>query len=140
VTPDQAPYPPIGKINAEGLWVVTAAQADALPEGSLISLVGDERGRARSHAATEPHDERPFQGWAHVDGRWVGPTELAPEAIYRVHLPLSPSHIPGEVAMGRSQVETALARSRQDPYARGSSAWVAAQRVIPGRKNRDAVP
>jgi hypothetical protein len=139
--PDQATYPPIGWINDEGLWVVTAAQADALPEGSLVAPLGDERGRTRTAAATEPHDERPFQGRVRVDGQWRGPVEgLLPDETYRVLHPASPTQVAGEVAMSRSQFETALARSRQEPYARGTSAWVAAQRVIPGRKNRDAVP
>lgn len=143
--------PMIGHINDEGLWVVTAAEAEHLPEGSLVAPLGDERGRPVSHAdhaalaadaATEESPARPWRGRVRVDGGWVGPVgPLFAGETYRVLHPPSPSHVSGEVAMSRSQFETALAASRAgDLAARGTSAWVAAQDVIPGVKNKYGTP
>jgi hypothetical protein len=140
--------PMIGHINDEGLWVVTAGEAEHLPDGSLVAPLGDERGRPvphAEHAATEPGDARPWRGRVRVDGGWVGPAgPLFAGETYRVLHPPSPSHVSGEVAMSRSQFETALAASRAEHgligVEYGSSTWVAAQDVIPGVKNRYGTP
>ena len=139
--------PMIGQVDDVGRWVVTAEEAEHLPEGSLVAPLGDERGRPMSHAehtaATEQGDERPWRGRVRVDGRWVGPAgPLFAGETYRVLHPPSPAHVLGEVEMGsRSQFETALAASRvAELAARGSTVWTAAQDVIPGWKNRDGTP
>jgi hypothetical protein len=135
----------IGQVDDVGRWVVTAEEAEHLPEGSLVYPLGDERGRPMTHAehaATEPGDARPWRGRVRMDGGWVGPVgPLFAGETYRVVLPPSPSHVLGEVAMSRSQFETALAASRvEELAARGSTVWTAAQDVIPGRKNRYGTP
>lgn len=114
--------PMIGHFDDEGRWVVTADEAEHLPDGSLVYPLGDEHGRPTSHAAhaaaTESGDARPWRGRTRIDGSWVGQVgPLFAGETYRVVLPPSPSHVSGEVAMSRSQFETALAASRGPRFA-----------------------